>query len=1002
MNNVQATAYPKLNDSISDKDLTLNFTPSKKELKAIESIKKPGLRLGFVLNQKVFQRVSYFLPITDIPESIIDHVRECLGILKPVTKKVLSEYDKSRSCKRHQTLIRNEVGVHAFTPKEHNWLLERSIEAAQTNEMELDIINVMCEQLLRHRYELPKESLLKRMAKSAKNRVDSLCHENIYDLLSTENKLLIDELLDKQDNVYSDWYKLKKEPKRFGDRELRAYNQHVDWLSSISETLPKIDIPVAKFRQFSHEAYALNAGDMTKVSMKKRYALATILIKKQHAHALDHVGRYFDKILKKMESTAQKELNNYILERQKETDSLVSTLKNIVTAFSENDGKLKQIDAIAQLISGKADSLIDRCDEHLTFSDSNFLPFMLRTYRSKRSLLYYCLDVINLKPCTDDLSTVSLLALLKKLQNIKVATLTKHRIDTLMPISFDIGWLPERWRKIIISRPSGTNELTFERKYLEMWIFTHIRNELNCGDLHIPNSAEFKDYREDLVNDEILDAESEQYGREVEMPVSDSHAFVSQLKEMLLTTSKRVDGRFGDNEMATFKNGKLSLKKSPARKNNAELEKLDALITSRMPQTNILDVLIESEKWLELTKLFPLLSGREKRIDEPEKRFITTLFCYGCNLGPEQTSKSVTNISAKQVAWLQLRHATEDRLDRAIAKTINEYNKLDLPKYWGDGSSASADGTKWDLYEQNILSEYHIRYGGYGGIGYYHVSDTYIALFSHFIPCGVYEAVHILDGLLKNQSDIQPDTLHGDTQAQSYTVFGLSHLLGINLMPRIRGISDLSFFRADKRYKYKNIDGLFKGSIDFNLIATHLREMLRIVISIKKGKLDSSTILKRLGTYSRKNKLYTAFRELGKVVRTIFLLNYIDSPETRSTIHAATNKSEEFNGFAKWSFFGREGIISENLRSQQTKIIKYNHLVANMIILNNVNTMTRVMRKLVAEGLVIDEDMLRGISPYRMAHINRFGDYVVDVSKAFQPIDYDYRILERSKAVSEH
>jgi TnpA family transposase len=97
------------------------------------------------------------------------------------------------------------------------------------------------------------------------------------------------------------------------------------------------------------------------------------------------------------------------------------------------------------------------------------------------------------------------------------------------------------------------------------------------------------------------------------------------------------------------------------------------------------------------------------------------------------------------------------------------YNKFRLPNYWGTGKHASADGTKWNLYEQNLLSEYHIRYGGYGGIGYYHVSDKYIALFSHFIPCGVYEAVYILDGMIKNESDIQPDT-----QAQSAPVFGLA------------------------------------------------------------------------------------------------------------------------------------------------------------------------------------------------------------------------------------
>src|SRR5437764_6489569 len=103
----------------------------------------------------------------------------------------------------------------------------------------------------------------------------------------------------------------------------------------------------------------------------------------------------------------------------------------------------------------------------------------------------------------------------------------------------------------------------------------------------------------------------------------------------------------------------------------------------------------------------------------------------------------------------------------------------------GLGKTCGRRWYQWDVYEQNLISEYHIRYGGWGGIGYYHVSDTYIALFSNFISCGVWEAVHILDGLLENNSDIKPDTVHGDTQAQSTPVFALSYLLGIKLMPRI-------------------------------------------------------------------------------------------------------------------------------------------------------------------------------------------------------------------------
>lgn len=107
------------------------------------------------------------------------------------------------------------------------------------------------------------------------------------------------------------------------------------------------------------------------------------------------------------------------------------------------------------------------------------------------------------------------------------------------------------------------------------------------------------------------------------------------------------------------------------------------------------------------------------------------------------------------------------------------------------------------------------------------------------------------------------------------------------------------FFKADKADQFEHIGSLFRGSIDWELIGRHLKDMLRVVISIKAGKIAPSTILRRLGTASRKNKLYYAFRELGRVQRTMFLLKYINDAELRRTIHAATNKSEEFNDFIR-------------------------------------------------------------------------------------------------------
>ena len=74
---------------------------------------------------------------------------------------------------------------------------------------------------------------------------------------------------------------------------------------------------------------------------------------------------------------------------------------------------------------------------------------------------------------------------------------------------------------------------------------------------------------------------------------------------------------------------------------------------------------------------------------------------------------------------------------------------------------------------------------------------------------------------MKNRSAIQPDTLHADTQGQSEPVFGLCRMLGIKLMPRMRGLSDAVFYRPAKSIRYRHIDALFGGEIDWDLIATH-------------------------------------------------------------------------------------------------------------------------------------------------------------------------------------
>jgi TnpA family transposase len=315
----------------------------------------------------------------------------------------------------------------------------------------------------------------------------------------------------------------------------------------------------------------------------------------------------------------------------------------------------------------------------------------------------------------------------------------------------------------------------------------------------------------------------------------------------------------------------------------------------------------------------------------------------------------------------------------------------------GDGQVVAVDGSQVDTWENNLLAESHIRYGGYGGLAMRFVSDSFIALFSHFVPCGAWEAVFIIDGLLRNDSDVQPDTIHADTQGQSLPVFGLAALLGFELLPRIRNWHDLNFYRPAATTRYGHIDSLFGDNvIDWGLIARHWTDLLRTSISIREGRVSSVTLLRRLGNHSHKNRLYRAFRELGRVIRTVTLLRYLSEPGLREQITAITNKAEGFHNYSEWLMIGGK-LIGHNDPEHQERVIKFNELLANCSIYSTALDITDAANQLAAEGYPVDTDDLATITPYIQHTIRRMGDLVLNLSPPEQApvtrLDLEPRVL---------
>jgi TnpA family transposase len=215
-------------------------------------------------------------------------------------------------------------------------------------------------------------------------------------------------------------------------------------------------------------------------------------------------------------------------------------------------------------------------------------------------------------------------------------------------------------------------------------------------------------------------------------------------------------------------------------------------------------------------------------------------------------------------------------------------------------------------------------------------------------------------------------------------VFGLAWALGFELLPRIRNWKDLIFYRPARTARYQHIDTLFADDVvDWQLIETHWPDIMRVVVSIRAGRISSAALLRRLGNQSRRNRIYRAFRELGRAVRTIVLLRYLSEPELREGITAITNKVEAFHGFAQWLMFGGV-VLGDNDPDHHEKIVKFNELLANCAIYSTTLDLTQAANALATEGWTIDPDDLATITPYVTTAIRRFGDWVLNLTP---PVD---------------
>ncbi|OLR23262.1 Tn3 family transposase [Bacillus cereus] len=977
MTSIERTAYPRFKQNISKKELATIYTVTHEENIFAHRIARGESSVFICLVMlKSFQRLGYFPRPKEIPTIVLQHIQSGLHIPDEVEIKF-----NSKVMYRHQKEIRQYLQVSTFGKDALHVATKAIYKAAYVMDHPPDLINVAIEELIKGHYELPAFSTLDRLVRRVRTLVNNqLCH-TVMNRLSNQEKHKLDELLrTSQETKHSSFNYFKELPKSPSISHMKELQNKLDFITSFMSNIEELlkEVPNSKVKNFALEALALDASEMKDFTMAKRYTLLLSVIYRSQIITRDHLIDMFLKRIARIHKKGKEELALLREKQRSISENLISILSEVLRTTHMHDDTNIIGSAITELFErrGGIDSLQQDCLALSSYNGNNYLPLLEKFYNSHRKTLFRLISLLKLDSTTQDDSLIKALQFLLLNENRRV----EH-----LPTSIDLSFANEQWKQTL--RVGKGSNLLY-RKRLEICIFSYLASELKTGDVSVQGSEKYADYRKQLLSWEECEPLVKEYCKELNFPSSPTQ-FVKQLKQNLTSVANTVDSNYPNNgQVMITEDGEPILKRFVRKTVSISSKLLEKEIIQRLPERTVLDILCNVEHWTHWTKHFGPLSGSDSKLEDPTERYIVTTFGYGCNLGPTQTAKHMRNtITPHMLSFVNRRHIHIPRLNAALQDVLNQYHTFSLPKLWGTGKIAAADGTKHDMYTENLISEYHIRYGGYGALAYHHVADNYIALFSHFIPCGVWEAIYIIDGLLKNKSDIQPDTLHADTQGQSTPVFALSYLLGIQLMPRIRNWKDLKFFRPDKHTQYKHIDPLFKDVIDWRLIETHWKDLFQVVVSIKMGKILPSTLLRKLSSNSKKNRLYQAFQELGRVIRTIFLLQYISDMKLREQITASTNKVEAYNGFSKWLFFGSDGIITENDPIEQEKRIKYNELITNSVIFQNVVDITTILWQLKNEGYRFSRQDLERISPYITRHIKRFGDYVIDLQKIPHPIE---------------
>lgn len=533
------------------------------------------------------------------------------------------------------------------------------------------------------------------------------------------------------------------------------------------------------------------------------------------------------------------------------------------------------------------------------------------------------------------------------------------------------GFVQRDWRPHLVTGGK------LDRAIWEISLAFAVRDALRAGSLFLAQSRDHVSFWNLVYDDRNWQQTREQAYQRLDLP-ADGQAFLARITAEFDRAARAAEHRLLSNRFAAVRDGRLKLKRRDALPIPRTLLQLRATIGASLPRVRIEDLLQDVDEWCGFTRAFQPLGGYQPRDADLPRSLLATLIAHGTNLGLAAMSQSVDSLTGATLQdtsrWF-LRDAT---LKAANTILVDHHHGLKLSSIWGDGRRSSSDGQRFAVERDSLLASFYPRYFGYYDRAlalYTHTSDQHSVYATQAISCAPREAGYVLGGILDNDTVLAIREHASDTHGFTEHLFGLCALLGITFMPRLKDLPDQVLSRIDRDADYGALQPLLRGRINVELIIEQWDQLVRLVASLKDRLTPAHVVMQRLVNANASDRLAAALSQLGRLMKTLHILRYIQEEPLRDAIQLQLNRGEFRHILAKWLFFANQGGFRSGDYEEVMNKASCLSLLSNAVLIWNTVHIARIVDQLRAAGHEVKDEDLARVSPLAHAHVIPNGSY---------------------------